>query len=155
MIPYEYLLSESQERMLFVAEKGREQELIAIFHRWGLQAVVAGTVIAEPIVRIWFEGKIAAEIPADALAENTPLYERELLTEAPEYANKAWQWTKDNLPACDVTGIEIGRNWQNWNQILLTLLDTVAVLGDSFVIEGVRIKFVGTGDYETIEISKG
>jgi len=133
MIPYEYLLSESQERMLFVAEKGREQELIAIFHRWGLQAVVAGTVIAEPIVRIWFEGKIAAEIPADALAENTPLYERELLTEAPEYANKAWQWTKDNLPACDVTGIEIGRNWQNWNQILLTLLDTPTIASKSWV----------------------
>ncbi|MBD1217099.1 MAG: phosphoribosylformylglycinamidine synthase subunit PurL [Aphanizomenon flos-aquae Clear-A1] len=133
MIPYEYLLSESQERMLFVAEKGREQELIAIFHRWGLQAVVAGTVIAEPIVRIWFEGKIAAEIPADALAENTPLYERELLTEAPEYAIKAWQWTKDNLPACDATGIEIGRNWQNWNQILLTLLDTPTIASKSWV----------------------
>jgi len=133
MIPYEYLLSESQERMLFVAEKGREQELIAIFHRWGLQAVVAGTVIAEPIVRIWFQGKIAAEIPADALAENTPLYERELLTEVPEYANKAWQWTKDNLPACDVTGIEIGRNWQNWNQILLTLLDTPTIASKSWV----------------------
>ncbi|MEY3404314.1 MAG: phosphoribosylformylglycinamidine synthase subunit PurL, partial [Cyanobacteriota bacterium] len=133
MIPYEYLLSESQERMLFVAEKGREQELIAIFHRWGLQAVVAGTVIAEPIVRIWFEGKIAAEITADALAENTPLYERELLTEAPEYATKAWQWTKDNLPACDVTGIEIGRNWQSWNQILLTLLDTPTIASKSWV----------------------
>ena len=133
MIPYEYLLSESQERMLFVAEKGREQELIAIFHRWGLQAVVAGTVIAEPIVRIWFEGKIAAEIPADALAENTPLYERELLTEAPEYAIKAWHWTKDNLPACDATGIEIGRNWQNWNQILLTLLDTPTIASKSWV----------------------
>ena len=133
MIPYEYLLSESQERMLFVAEKGREQELIAIFHRWGLQAVVAGTVIAEPIVRIWFEGKIAAEIPADALAENTPLYERELLTEAPEYATKAWQWTPDNLPACDVTGIEIGRNWQSWNQILLTLLDTPTIASKSWV----------------------
>ena len=54
MVPYEYLLSESQERMLFVAQKGREQELIDIFHRWGLQAVVAGTVIFEPIVRILF-----------------------------------------------------------------------------------------------------
>ena len=56
MIPYEYLLSESQERMLFVAEKGREQELIDIFHRWGLQAVVAGTVIAEPIVQDFVSG---------------------------------------------------------------------------------------------------
>ncbi|HEY9654355.1 MAG TPA: AIR synthase-related protein, partial [Crinalium sp.] len=60
MVPYEYLLSESQERMLFVAHKGRDQELIDIFERWGLHAVVAGTVIAEPIVRIFFQGDIAA-----------------------------------------------------------------------------------------------
>ncbi len=133
MIPYEYLLSESQERMLFVAEKGREQELIDIFHRWGLQAVVAGTVIAEPIVRIWFEGKIAAEIPADALAENTPLYERELLTEAPEYAQKAWQWTSDSLPVCNAAGIEIAGSLQSWNQILLTLLDTPSIASKSWV----------------------
>ncbi|MBO1050175.1 MAG: phosphoribosylformylglycinamidine synthase subunit PurL [Dolichospermum sp. DEX182a] len=133
MIPYEYLLSESQERMLFVAEKGREQELIDIFHRWGLQAVVAGTVIAEPIVRIWFEGKIAAEIPADALAENTPLYERELLTEAPEYAQKAWQWTSDSLPVCNAAGIEIAGSLQGWNQILLTLLDTPSIASKSWV----------------------
>jgi phosphoribosylformylglycinamidine synthase len=43
MVPYEYLLSESQERMLFVAQAGREQELIEIFERWGLHAVVAGS----------------------------------------------------------------------------------------------------------------
>ena len=133
MIPYEYLLSESQERMLFVAEKGREQELIDIFHRWGLQAVVAGTVIEEPIVRIWFEGKIAAEIPADALAENTPLYERELLTEPPEYARKAWQWTSDDLPVCNAAGIEIAGSLQTWNQILLTLLDTPSIASKSWV----------------------
>jgi phosphoribosylformylglycinamidine synthase subunit PurL len=133
MIPYEYLLSESQERMLFVAEKGREQELIDIFHRWGLQAVVAGTVIEEPIVRIWFEGKIAAEIPADALAENTPLYERELLTEPPEYAQKAWQWTSDSLPVCNAAGIEIAGSLQSWNQILFTLLDTPTIASKSWV----------------------
>ncbi|MBO1052567.1 MAG: phosphoribosylformylglycinamidine synthase subunit PurL [Dolichospermum sp. DET73] len=133
MIPYEYLLSESQERMLFVAEKGREQELIDIFHRWGLQAVVAGTVIAEPIVRIWFQGKIAAEIPADALAENTPLYERELLTEVPEYAQKAWQWTSDSLPVGNAAGIEIAGSLQSWNQILLTLLDTPSIASKSWV----------------------
>ena len=133
MIPYEYLLSESQERMLFVAHKGREQELIDIFHRWGLQAVVAGTVIEEPIVRIWFKGEIAAEIPADALAENTPLYERELLAEPPEYAQKAWTWTSDSLPPCTVTGIEIAGSLQTWNHILLTLLDTPTIASKSWV----------------------
>lgn len=133
MVPYEYLLSESQERMLFVAHKGREQELIDIFHRWGLQAVVAGTVIAEPIVRILFQGGVAAEIPADALAENTPLYHRELLAEAPEYAQKAWQWTADSLPDCTSEGIEIGGSWQSWNDILLTLLDTPTIASKSWV----------------------
>ncbi|MBE9207801.1 phosphoribosylformylglycinamidine synthase subunit PurL [Nostoc sp. LEGE 06077] len=129
MVPYEYLLSESQERMLFVAHKGREQELIDIFHRWGLQAVVAGKVIAEPIVRILFRGKIAAEIPADALAENTPLYERELLAEPPEYARQAWVWTADALPACTLAGI----GSHSWNDILFTLLDTPTIASKNWV----------------------
>lgn len=133
MVPYEYLLSESQERMLFVAERGREQELIDIFHRWGLHAVVAGTVIEEPIVRILFKGKIAAEIPATALADNTPIYHRELLTEPPEYAKKAWEWTTDLLPACTVQGIEIQGQFQSWNQILLTLLDTPTIASKQWV----------------------
>jgi len=132
MVPYEYLLSESQERMLFVAHKGREQELIDIFHRWGLQAVVAGTVIAEPIVRILFQGGVAAEIPAEALAENTPLYERELLTIAPEYATKAWEWTSDRLPNCTIAGIQ-NETILTWNEILLTLLDTPTIASKRWV----------------------
>jgi len=133
MIPYEYLLSESQERMLFVAQKGREQELIDIFHRWGLHAVVAGTVIEKPIVRILFKGEIAAEITATALADNTPIYHRELLTEPPEYAKKAWEWTADSLPQSTVAGIEINGNFQTWNQILLTLLDTPTIASKRWV----------------------
>ncbi len=133
MVPYEYLLSESQERMLFVAHKGREQELIDIFERWGLHAVVAGTVIAEPIVRIFFQGKIAAEIPAEALAENTPLYERELLAEPPEYAREAWKWSPDSLPVCTTSGIEIQGKLQSWDDILLTLLDTPTIASKSWV----------------------
>ncbi|MEH2304548.1 phosphoribosylformylglycinamidine synthase subunit PurL [Nostoc sp.] len=133
MVPYEYLLSESQERMLFVAHKGREQELIDIFHRWGLQAVVAGTVIAEPIVRILFQGGVAAEIPAEALAENTPLYNRELLAEPPEYARQAWEWTPDSLPACTTAGIELQGSVQSWNDILLTLLDTPTIASKNWV----------------------
>ena len=133
MVPYEYLLSESQERMLFVAHKGREQELIDIFHRWGLHAVVAGTVIAEPIVRILFKGEIAAEITATALADNTPIYHRELLTEPPEYARKAWEWTAAQLPECTAAGIEVQGNLQTWNQILLTLLDTPSIASKRWV----------------------
>ena len=133
MVPYEYLLSESQERMLFVAQKGREQELIDIFQRWELQAVVAGKVIEEPIVRILFQGEIAAEIPANALADNTPIYHRELLEKPPEYAQKAWQWTEDSLPSCTAEGIEIKGELKTWNDILLTLLDTPSIASKKWV----------------------
>ncbi len=133
MVPYEYLLSESQERMLFVAHKGREQELIDIFHCWGLQAVVAGKVIEEPIVRILFQGGVAAEIPATALADNTPIYHRELLAEPPEYARKAWEWTVESLPPCTRAGIEIQGNRKSWNDILLQLLDTPTIASKRWV----------------------
>ena len=129
MVPYEYLLSESQERMLFIAEKGREQELIDIFHRWELQAVVAGEVIEAPIVRILYQGEVAAEVPASALSENTPIYQRELMAEPPEYAQKAWAWDAAQLPACDANGI----NAQSWNQVLLKLLDTPTIASKRWV----------------------
>lgn len=134
MVPYEYLLSESQERMLFVADQGREHELIAIFERWGLQAVVAGQVIADPIVRIRFQGAIAAEVPATALADDTPLYKREL-PEPPEYATTAWQWSETSLPACDPTGIPVGDTIQSWTDILLHLLDVPTIASKRFVYQ--------------------
>ncbi|MGC9528602.1 MAG: phosphoribosylformylglycinamidine synthase subunit PurL [Limnospira sp.] len=133
MVPYEYLLSESQERMLFVVQKGREQELIDIFHRWGLHAVVAGTVIAEPIVRILFKKEIAAEIPATALADNTPIYHRELPPELPKYVQKARAWTPDTLPPCTTSGIELADGVSTWNQVLLTLLDKPSIASKAWV----------------------
>lgn len=129
MVPYEYLLSESQERMLFVAHAGREQELIEIFHRWGLQAVVAGSVIAEPIVRILFEGGVAAEILATALSDNTPIYKRELMKEPPEYAQKAWAWQESDLPKSTAEGI----GGKTWNQILLDLLSSPTIASKRWV----------------------
>ncbi|MFK8184626.1 MAG: phosphoribosylformylglycinamidine synthase subunit PurL [Phormidesmis sp.] len=129
MVPYEYLLSESQERMLFVAHAGREQELIDIFHKWELNAVVAGKVIEEPIVRILFEGGVAAEIPATALSDNTPIYKRELMAEPPEYAQKAWAWNEQALPEASAKGI----NHQSWNDVLLTLLATPTIASKRWV----------------------
>ncbi|MEO0533366.1 MAG: phosphoribosylformylglycinamidine synthase subunit PurL [Cyanobacteria bacterium P01_A01_bin.123] len=129
MVPYEYLLSESQERMLFVGQQGREQELIDIFEKWGLHAVVAGTVIADPIVRILFQGATAAEIPATALADNTPIYHRELLAEPPDYARKAWAWNEASLPPCSDRGL----NHQSWNDITLTLLSNPTIASKQWV----------------------
>ncbi|MGL5078033.1 MAG: AIR synthase-related protein, partial [Waterburya sp.] len=133
MTPYEYLLSESQERMLFVAQKGREQELIDIFHRWGLQAVVAGSVIEEPVVRILYQGEIAAEVTATALADDTPIYKRELLTEPPAYVKEAAKWTADSLPGCDYQGIDVQGTYKTWNEILLQLLDTPTIASKQWV----------------------
>lgn len=133
MVPYEYLLSESQERMLFVAEKGREQELIDIFERWGLHAVVAGVVIEDPIVRILFKGEVAAEIPATALADNTPIYHRELLAEPPAYAQTAWAWTAASLPGCTADGIQINDQALTWNDVLLRLLATPTIASKQWV----------------------
>jgi phosphoribosylformylglycinamidine synthase subunit PurL len=133
MVPYEYLLSESQERMLFVAHKGREQELIDIFERWGLHAVVAGAVIEEPIVRILFQGEVAAEILATALSDNTPIYHRELPAEPPEYALKAWAWEASALPIATAEGIAIGGTAQTWTDVLLTLLDVPTIASKRWV----------------------
>ncbi|WP_019507001.1 phosphoribosylformylglycinamidine synthase subunit PurL [Pleurocapsa sp. PCC 7319] len=134
MTPYEYLLSESQERMLFVASKGREQELIDIFHRWGLHAVVAGAVIEEPVVRILYQGAIAAEVTATALADDTPIYKRELLKEPPAYAQKAATWEADDeLPGCDYQGIDVQGTYKTWNEILLQLLDTPTIASKQWV----------------------
>ena len=76
MTPYEMLLSESQERMLLVAERGREQEIFAVFRKWGLDAVEIGRVTSDGLLRVRHRGRVAAEIPATALADQAPLYDR-------------------------------------------------------------------------------
>jgi phosphoribosylformylglycinamidine synthase subunit PurL len=76
MTPYEIMLSESQERMLLVAEKGREHEVLDVFAKWGLDAVVVGEVTDGGLLRVKNHGKVAAEIPAHPLAEEGPVYRR-------------------------------------------------------------------------------
>src|SRR5881227_2415586 len=76
MTPYEIMLSESQERMLLVAEKGREQEVLKIFAKWGLDAVVIGRVIKDSRMRVLEHGKVVAEIPNESLTDDAPLYKR-------------------------------------------------------------------------------
>jgi phosphoribosylformylglycinamidine synthase II len=76
MTPYEIMLSESQERMLIVAEKGREEEVYKVFRKWGLDAVAIGTVTGDGILRVKNHGVVAAEIPNRELADEAPLYDR-------------------------------------------------------------------------------
>ncbi len=76
MTPYEIMLSESQERMLLVADKGREDEVFKVFKKWGLDAVTIGVVTDDGKLRVRDHGVIVAEIPNRELADEAPLYNR-------------------------------------------------------------------------------
>jgi len=76
MTPYEIMLSESQERMLLVVEKGREDEVFKVFRKWGLDAVTIGTVTGDGLMRVREHGRVVAEIPSRELADEAPLYDR-------------------------------------------------------------------------------
>src|SRR3989441_7705334 len=78
MTPYEIMLSESQERMLLVAQKGREQDVFDVFQKWGLDAVEVGRVTSDDKMRVLEHGKMVAEIPNEALTDDAPLYKRPL-----------------------------------------------------------------------------
>ena len=76
MTPYEIMLSESQERMLLVAERGREGEVLAVFQKWGLDAVEIGTVTADRLLRVRHGGSVVAELDTGFLSDDAPLYDR-------------------------------------------------------------------------------
>ena len=78
MSAYEIMLSESQERMLLVAQKGREHEVFRVFEKWGLDAVEVGTVTTDNKLRVRQHGEVVAEIPNQALTDDAPLYKRPL-----------------------------------------------------------------------------
>jgi len=76
MTAYEMMLSESQERMLLVAERGREHEVLSVFEKWGLEGVIVGAVIEEPRLRVIHHGEIVADIPNRSLTDDAPVYHR-------------------------------------------------------------------------------
>src|SRR5437867_7214769 len=77
MTPYEILLSESQERMLIIARRGKENVVREVFEKWDVPCAEIGRVTTDGMMRVRNNGEIAAEIPAKALAEEAPLYSRE------------------------------------------------------------------------------
>jgi phosphoribosylformylglycinamidine synthase subunit PurL len=76
MTAYEMMLSESQERMLIVVEKGREQEIVNIVSKYDLDAVAIGVVTDDKMLRLVHNGEVVANVPADALAEEAPVYHK-------------------------------------------------------------------------------
>jgi phosphoribosylformylglycinamidine synthase len=129
MTAYEFLLSESQERMLFVVRPGREDALMARFSRWGLQAAVVGRVLQENVVRVLQHGQVAAEVPASALADDTPINHHELLAEPPAAIQAHWRWSESDLPAAGAAGI----NGLSWSEVLLALLDDPTIASKRWV----------------------
>ena len=124
MTPYEFLLSESQERMLFVVKPGREDSLMQRFTRWGLQAAVVGRVLQENVVRVLQHGQVAAEVPASALADDTPINRHALISEPPAEIQAHWRWREDQLPAQPAF---------SWNDALLALLDDPTIASKRWV----------------------
>ena len=76
MNAYEIMLSESQERMLLVAEQGREEEVSRVFQKWGLDAVQIGAVTGDGLLRVRNNGEVVGEIPNSLLTNDSPLYNR-------------------------------------------------------------------------------
>jgi phosphoribosylformylglycinamidine synthase len=97
MTPYELLLSESQERMIIVARKGREQEVLDIFEKWDLDAAVIGEVTGDGVADIRMNGVRVAEVPIGSVTDDAPVYDRPV--ERP-----AWQ---DDLNRLDLSALPV------------------------------------------------
>jgi phosphoribosylformylglycinamidine synthase len=89
------MLSESQERMLLVADRGREEEVLAVFRKWGLDAVAIGRVTSDGLLRVLDRGHIAAEIPTHPLAEEGPVYQRPLAAPTPRKDERLFEFAPE------------------------------------------------------------
>ncbi|MGB9668054.1 MAG: phosphoribosylformylglycinamidine synthase subunit PurL [Thermosulfidibacteraceae bacterium] len=96
MTPYEIMLSESQERMLIVAEKGNESRIMDIFKKWGLDAVVIGEVTDDGLLKVISGDSIVAELPARLLTEDAPIYNRAF--EKPSYIDEVNKLKEEEVP---------------------------------------------------------
>jgi phosphoribosylformylglycinamidine synthase II len=128
MTAYEMLLSESQERMLIVANAGREREVIDIFRKWDLDAVVIGRVREERKMRVLHNGETVADIPVAALTDGAPLYERPMQRPSPKSKVQSPK-TKDQNDKEQSTKHQD----QNHNEALLKLLASPNLASKQFV----------------------
>ncbi|HUF04725.1 MAG TPA: phosphoribosylformylglycinamidine synthase subunit PurL [Aridibacter sp.] len=130
MTAYEMLLSESQERMLIVAKSGRERELVEIFNKWDLDAVVIGKVVKGNRLKVFHNGELMADLPVDKLTDEAPRYERPM--EAPAYASvgrekrfKKWNARADSA----------GHGKRELSEVLETLLSSPDICSKHWVYE--------------------
>ncbi|HYX26462.1 MAG TPA: phosphoribosylformylglycinamidine synthase subunit PurL, partial [Thermoanaerobaculia bacterium] len=97
LTPYEMMLSESQERMVLVAKKGREEEVEKVFRRWGLEVADVGEITATGRAVLTWHGETAADIPIQPLTEEAPVYRRPVA----EPADLAARWRAPEVPQPD------------------------------------------------------
>ena len=96
MTPYEILLSESQERMLLVVKRGKEEQVKRIFAKWDLDAVVVGKVTGDRLFRAFYRGAEVAHIPTPALTTEVPIYTRP--AERPKNQEELQRLEMANIP---------------------------------------------------------
>ena len=96
MTPYEFMLSESQERMLLCAKKGSEEEIIKIFEKWGLDAAVIGEVTDTGRMELFWHGEKVADVPVDPVSEEAPVLKRPM--KEPEYLKLIESMELDAFP---------------------------------------------------------
>ena len=117
MTGYEIMLSESQERMLLVAAKEKERDLVEVFHKWGLDAVTVGHVTNDGMLRARQQGAVIAEIPNRALADEAPVYQRPLLPPKSTLSSRLDDYTF--LDGCEPSLIETFLSETgDWNRVL-------------------------------------
>jgi len=120
MIPYELMLSESQERMLIVAKEGCASDVEAIFKKWDLEAVTIGRVTGDGMLRVKDNGVVVAEIPAKTIADEAPVYNR-------PYERPIWQ---DTVQALSIDLISIPKDY---NDTLTKLIESPSIADKTWV----------------------
>jgi phosphoribosylformylglycinamidine synthase len=121
MTAYEMMLSESQERMLIVVQKGKEQEIVDLFEKYGLEAVSIGKVTDDKMLRLYHNGEIVADVPADALAEDAPVYN--MPSKEPSYFQE-FQAMENTIPQVD-----------DYKDVLLKLLSQPTIASKEWVYQ--------------------
>jgi len=162
MIPYEVMLSESQERMLLVARAGTEERVQEIFRKWDLDASVVGRVTEDGLLRVKEGKKVVAEMPAGSLAEEAPVYQRPM--KKPAYLKELQEMDLETLPVpidpgeillCLLRSPNIAKKslvWERYDHMLF--LDTVVLPGSDAAVlrlkgtnKGLAICLDGNGRY--------
>ncbi|MFH1108973.1 MAG: phosphoribosylformylglycinamidine synthase subunit PurL, partial [Planctomycetota bacterium] len=147
MTPYEVLLSESQERMLAILKEGKEGEAIEVLKKWDVPVAKIGFVTPDGMVRVKENGKVVAEVPAKALTDNAPLYDRP--TQEPAYLREAQSLALEQVPEPT-----------DCNTALLALLDSPTIASKeaayrSFTYQDKEAVLVGAGSDAAVIAVKG